>query len=233
MGDEGKAYSNESFKIPTQVAENAGKLEPLCFSHHYPLSRWENSLFKEHWAKTQLPTASTGSGNPQEDFQNNSQGMWRSKAAGPAAEDKCGQRWLFQLGKNKEINCQKEKESLWTHARPWQRAEVTEHIFKRLSKRQRGIPGSRIYSRAQRMSRHWWWKANPTPGFLLIAFDSSPKLNVCPTSPFCWCFLFGLVIFLGICTKSTMPSVWIRNVCLGYAILEPQKVILNWLGCEC
>lgn len=48
--------------------------------------------------------------------------------------------------KNKEINCQKEKESLLTHARPWQRAQVTEHIFKRLSKRQRWIPGSRICS---------------------------------------------------------------------------------------
>lgn len=40
MGDEGKDdSSNESFKIPTPVPENPGKLALLCFYHRYPLSR--------------------------------------------------------------------------------------------------------------------------------------------------------------------------------------------------
>lgn len=62
MGDEGKDdSSNESLKIPTSVPENPGKLEPLHFYHRYPLSRWENSLFKEDCEKIQLPTGCTES----------------------------------------------------------------------------------------------------------------------------------------------------------------------------
>lgn len=69
MGDEGKDDSSDgSLKIPTPVPENPGKLEPLCFYHRYPLSRWENSLFKEDCEKMQLPTGYTESWNPKEDF---------------------------------------------------------------------------------------------------------------------------------------------------------------------
>lgn len=78
-----------------------------------------------------------------------------------------------------------------------------------------------IYSQAQRMNTDGERQIQHQDFFLLPLIAAQDTTNPCPAIPFClWGSLFGLVGFLCIYIKSTMPKVQIRNVCDASAMLS-------------